>query len=231
MVSQVAAEHGSGDQLGDLGNLVVAFFDRVQGLAALLQVLLVFLVPGRRGGIDVPADVVETGLLDEGFDVFLALALQFAESDNDVRDLHTGVVDVILHVDRIAVEAQQADEGVAEDRIAQVSDVRGLVRIDGAVLDENLGRSATAEVESDLISAVAASARDRRALMYPAPATSRRSKPSTLPRPATISSAILRGALRRRLASSNESGRAYSPNSTLGGCSMTMVGRSSPYCC
>ena len=34
--------------------------------------------------------------------------------------------------------AQQANEGVAEDRVAQVADVRGLVGIDAGVLDEDL---------------------------------------------------------------------------------------------
>ena len=66
------------------------------------------------------------------FDVRLALVLQFAEADDDVGDLHAGVVDVVLHVDRIAAEAQQADEGVAENGVAQVADVRGLVGIDAS---------------------------------------------------------------------------------------------------
>ncbi len=103
---KVTAENGGGDQLGDLGNFVVAFFDRVQGLGALLLVFGVFFVPGRRGCVDVPADVVKPRLLDESLDVFLALALEFTKSDHDVGNLNAGVVDVILHVDRIAVEAK-----------------------------------------------------------------------------------------------------------------------------
>src|SRR5439155_26497276 len=47
--------------------------------------------------------------------------------------------------------------------------------------------------------------------------------------PATTSSAILRGGLRRFRASSKASGVAYSPSSTAGGCSMTIFGKSTPY--
>ena len=75
--------------------------------------------------------------------------------------------------------------------------------------------------------ALANSSRLTRALMYPAPANSNFSNPGTGPIPLTISSAILRGALRSFLASSKASGKAYSPNSTLGGCSITISGRSS----
>ena len=58
------------------------------------------------------------------------------------------------------------------------------------------------------------------------PATSSFSNPSIGPMPATISSAIFRGALRSFLANSKASGRAYSPSSTRGGCSTTNLGRS-----
>ena len=67
--------------------------------------------------------------------------------------------------------------------------------------------------------------------MYPAPATSNFSKPSGTGISATISSAILRGALRNCFASSNENGMANSPISTLGGASMTMFCNSTWYFC
>ena len=66
------------------------------------------------------------------------LPLELAESDDDVGHLHAGVVDVVLHLDRNAAEALHADERVAERGVPQVSDVRGLVRIDGRVLDDRL---------------------------------------------------------------------------------------------
>jgi hypothetical protein len=62
------------------------------------------------------------------------------EADHHVGNLHAGVVDVVLDVDFPAGGAQQADEGIAEDRVAQMADVRGLVGIDAGVLDQNLSR-------------------------------------------------------------------------------------------
>ena len=64
--------------------------------------------------------------------------LELAEADGDVRDLDAGVVDVVLDLDLAAEEAEQPAERVAERGVAQVPDVRGLVRIDGGVLDDGL---------------------------------------------------------------------------------------------
>ena len=73
------------------------------------------------------------------------LLLELAEADDDVGDLDAGVVDVVLHFDRRAAEPQHAHERVAERRVAQVADVRRLVRIDRRVLDDGLaGRRAAA---------------------------------------------------------------------------------------
>jgi len=60
------------------------------------------------------------------------------EADHDVRDLHAGIVDVVLHFDRNAAEAQDPYQGVAQCRVAQMADVRRLVRIDRRVLDDRL---------------------------------------------------------------------------------------------
>ena len=68
-------------------------------------------------------------------------AFEMHEADDDIGDLHAGVVDVVLDADGLvagleAVRAEQAGEGVAEDGIAQVADVRGFVGVDAGVLDE-----------------------------------------------------------------------------------------------
>ena len=63
------------------------------------------------------------------------------KADNDVGHLNAGVVDVVLNVDFPAGKAQQPYKGVAEDRIAQMTDVRGLVGIDARMLDQNLAGS------------------------------------------------------------------------------------------
>ena len=51
-------------------------------------------------------------------------------------DLDAGVVDVVLGFDRRAAEAQRPHQRVAERGIAEVADVRRLVRVDGRVLDD-----------------------------------------------------------------------------------------------
>ena len=62
------------------------------------------------------------------------------ESDDDVRDLHAGVVDVILHFDAPPGAAQHAHQRIAQRGVAQVADVRGLVGIDVGVFDDAFGR-------------------------------------------------------------------------------------------
>ena len=66
------------------------------------------------------------------------LLLEMQKADDDVGDLDAGVVDVVLHVDFVAGGAEQAHKGVAENGVAQVADVRGLVGIDAGVLDERM---------------------------------------------------------------------------------------------
>ena len=197
---------------------------------ARLQVRLVLFIPVRNAGIQIPAYVIETGrAASERFDLSAGLFLDVQEPNHHVRNLHAGVVDVVLNVHFPARKAQQADKCVAENGVAQVPDVRRLVGIDAGMLDQhfaggNIARSGT----SSAASAVANSARLTRTLMYPPPATSNFSKPGIAPTPATISSAILRGALRSFFASSKAIGSAYSPNSIFGGCSTTMLAISRP---
>ncbi len=184
-------------------------------------------VPLGDAGVEIPAVEVEARLGGEGLNFGARFFLELREAYDYVCDLHSGVVDVVLHVDVASGGAEEAHEGVAEDGVAQVADVGGFVGIDAGVLDENLARWQFRGPVSDRRRVMTArAARLRRALMYPAPATSSFSNPSTAPRPATTSSAILRGALRSFLASSKARGRAYSPSSTFGGCSMTTVASS-----
>ena len=84
------------------------------------------------------------------------LVLELAEADDDVGDLDAGVVDVVLHFDRRAAEAEHAHERVAERRVAQVADVRRLVRVDRRVLDDGL-RPAVAGDRRDLAAQTRAS--------------------------------------------------------------------------
>jgi hypothetical protein len=59
------------------------------------------------------------------------------ESYDDIRDLHSGVVDVVLDIYLPASESQQTHEGVSQDCIAEVANVGSLVGIDARVLDEH----------------------------------------------------------------------------------------------
>ncbi len=62
------------------------------------------------------------------------------ETHNHISDLHASVIDVVLHVDFPSRKAQQADERVAKNCVAQVADVGGLVGIDAGVLYQNFSR-------------------------------------------------------------------------------------------
>jgi len=64
--------------------------------------------------------------------------LQVQKSDNHVGHLHAGVVDIVLHVHLLPGGAQQANECIAKNRIAQVADVRCFVGIDAGVLNERM---------------------------------------------------------------------------------------------
>ncbi len=59
------------------------------------------------------------------------------ETHHHVGNLHAGIVDVVLDFDVLAAEAQQAHKGVAQNGVAQVADVRGLVGIDAGVFDQD----------------------------------------------------------------------------------------------
>ena len=61
-----------------------------------------------------------------------------AKADDHIGDLHAGVVNVVLHLDGLAGGAQQANRGVAEHGVPQVTDVGRLVRIDRRVLNDDL---------------------------------------------------------------------------------------------
>ena len=68
------------------------------------------------------------------------LAFEMQKADHHIGHLDAGVVDVVLHIDLLSGGAQQAHEGVAENGVAQMADVRGLVGIDAGVLDQRMSR-------------------------------------------------------------------------------------------
>ena len=95
------------DPGGQLGGRVVAAFHRFERLTTVRQAVRVFLVESRYFGVEVPGDVVEP--LAAGLQLFLGvaclelfepLAAQVLETDDQIRHLDPGVVDVVLHLDR-----------------------------------------------------------------------------------------------------------------------------------
>ncbi len=84
--------------------------------------------------------------------VSLTHLLQVHETDHHVRNLHAGVVDVVLDVDGVSGRAQQSDKGVAQDCVAQMADVCRLVRVDAGVLHQNLAAHVGGPFSSVIVS-------------------------------------------------------------------------------
>ena len=129
-------DDGVGDQVPDFGVVALAVLDFVQHIAAPLQGFGMLGVISRNARVQIPAEVIETRGVDQLANVGGRLVLQMLEADDDVGHLDAGVVDVVLHLDVFADGAQHAHEGVAQNRVAQVTDVRGFVGIDVGVLDD-----------------------------------------------------------------------------------------------
>ena len=66
--------------------------------------------------------------------------LKMQKSHHHIGHLHAGVIDVILYIHLLPGGAQQAHKRVAQNGVAQVADVRGLVGIDAGVLDQGMNR-------------------------------------------------------------------------------------------
>ena len=56
--------------------------------------------------------------------------------NHHIGNLHTGVVDVVLHVDFLPGSAQQTYKCIAKNGVPQMPNVRGLVGIDTRMLDK-----------------------------------------------------------------------------------------------
>ncbi len=82
----------------------------------------------RDAGVEIPADVVESRRESQGAHVINGFLFEVKKSENYVGDLDARVVDVVLNFDVAAGVAEDADEGVAQDGVAQVADVRGFIR-------------------------------------------------------------------------------------------------------
>ena len=132
----MAFEDSRGDQLGDLRNLVVAGLELVESVEPRLLVGFALLVPRGDARVDVPAEVIEAWLAGVLLDLVFRSLLDVDETDNNISDLYAGVVDVVLDVDLTSAGAQQANEGIAKDGVAEVADVSCFIRVYGGMFND-----------------------------------------------------------------------------------------------
>ena len=139
---QVASHYGVADDRADRRELSLAGLERLQCLDAPCE--RVGIPTGEQArdlGIQVPAVVIETHLRVARQSPHLVNphVPQESKRRHHVRNLHAGVVDVVLDFDAPPERPQHAHEGVSEHGVAQVADMCGLVRVDVRVLDDCLG--------------------------------------------------------------------------------------------
>src|SRR5262245_33314061 len=80
------------------------------------------------------------------------------EAHHDVSHLYAGVIDIILHFDVASTAEQHAYERVAENRIAEVADVSGFIRVDIGMLDDGLARGGFGRLGGSAQNAIAVGA-------------------------------------------------------------------------
>src|ERR1700736_266334 len=137
--------------------VAVALFDVLQRLGTQRETRLVLGQKLRDPRVEVPAEIVKslsgpsrsfdrvrfsgpggrsrTGLPSQRADLVSRLGLEMQEAENDVCDLHARIIDVVLYLDSPPGIPQDPREGVTKHRVAQVPDVRRLVRVDARMLD------------------------------------------------------------------------------------------------
>ncbi len=134
--AQVAARDGHRDNLRQLRRHAIPLFDGRERLPAQRKPRRVLLEKLCDASVQIPAQVVEARRLRQGPHLGRRLLFHILECNDHVRHLHAGVINIILHFHAPPGATEQAHQRVAERGIAQVTDVRRLVRIDVGVLDD-----------------------------------------------------------------------------------------------
>src|SRR5438094_9715357 len=98
------------------------------------------LVPLKNSRVQVPGVGVEAYALIcyQLSYVVRRLLFKALEAHNHIGHLDAGVVNVVLDFDLGASGGEQPREGIAQDGVSKVADVRRLVGIDAGVLDQDL---------------------------------------------------------------------------------------------
>ncbi len=128
--AQVAANNCGRNGAGHFRRRAVALFDGFQCFTAQGETRFIFFIEMRHAGVQVPAEIIELRLRGKRTHFFGRFLRDMNEADHDIGDLHAGIIDVVLHLDSAPGAAEQAHERVAQCCVAQMADVRRLVRID-----------------------------------------------------------------------------------------------------
>jgi len=141
---EVARDNLRRDIFGDLRRRVVSLLDQVQSLSANLKPGSILLVPGSNPGIEIPAIVIETiaALSDHtpGYrpNIVKRAILKVEKAYHHIRNLNSGIVNVVMDLDRLADRLQNSGRRITKHCVANVTDVRGLVRVDRGMFDNQL---------------------------------------------------------------------------------------------
>ena len=144
-----ALDVSRGDVIGKLSDWIVSGFQRVQHLGAQLQSLRIRIagcfaasIEETDPGVEVPTVIIKRAVSGQGkvelLDVCERQVLDVHEADHHVSDLHAGVVDVVLDLDAFTSCEQNSHKRIAKYCVADVPNVRRLVRIDTGVFDHLL---------------------------------------------------------------------------------------------
>ena len=77
-------------------------------------------------------------MCDDLADLGKRFAFEMQKPHHNIRNLHAGIVDVVLHIDLLPIRPQNPHKRIAQDRIAQMPHMRGLVGIDTGVLHQDM---------------------------------------------------------------------------------------------
>src|SRR5262249_34118615 len=132
---QMRTDNAIGNEARDSGGVVVSVLDVVKGFRPDSQAFRIAGVPLGHTSVEVPAVIIKLATVGNLSDLLQRLVFELAESHGDVGDLHAGIVDVILYFDLTTEESQHSSERIPKRGVSQVTDMRGLVRIDGGVFD------------------------------------------------------------------------------------------------
>ena len=138
IVCKMGADDPVDDERAERGSVGAAVLEIVERSGPDVEAALVAVVPLGHARVQVPAEVVEPGGVRDLPDLVDRLVFELPEADDHVGHLDTGVVDVVLRLDGGAAEAQHPHQRVAKSGIPQMTDMGGLVRVDGGVLDDGL---------------------------------------------------------------------------------------------